>query len=75
MIAAFATLAFLTALWLVAVAAALTLLGSQSKIVAALRGQSQLAEARTATSVVMRISPRARSERPLRAQPAWRAAA
>jgi hypothetical protein len=75
MLAAFATLAFLTTLWLVAGAALLTLAGSGSKIAAALQGRSPLAAAPRFPAVAVRFSPRVRSPHALRAQPEWRAAA
>ena len=74
MIAAFATLAFLTSLWLIVVLAAATLEDSWSKIVAALGGRSPLAIA-AVTQAPYRVSARPRLQRPVRARPHLRAAA
>lgn len=76
MYAAFATLAFLVALWLAFGAALMTLAGGRNRIIAALNGRSSLAvEPRRAAMMTARISQPARMQRPLRAQPEWRAAA
>lgn len=76
MIAAFATLAFLTAIWLVAVVVAQAMAESGNKIVAALIGRSQMATVTNPILVPVRISQRSFRLRPsLRAQPKWRAAA
>ena len=75
MLAAFATLAFLTALWVVAGAAWLTLAGSGHKILAALNGRSLLAARPAVAPVAVRISPRVRAQRTLGARPELRAAA
>ncbi len=76
MLAAFATLAFLSAIWLVVVAAAHTLEGSGAKLVDALKGRSILAVPAPAP-VTLRYSKRmpAYPQLTLRAEPQWRAAA
>jgi len=73
MIAALATLVFLTTLWLLAVVGAAVLEGSGGKIRAALRGRSMGSVAAT-RPVRIRFS-RYRVERPLRANARMRAAA
>ena len=75
MLAAFATLAFLTALWLAFGTAVLTLVAGENKIIAALRGRSPLAVRPQVAGVAVRFSQPVRAQRPLRAQPEWRAAA
>ena len=75
MLAAFATLVFLAAMWLALGSAVLTLLGQENKIIAALRGCSSLAARPQIAGVAVRLSQPARIQRPLRAQPEWRAAA
>ncbi len=76
MLAAFATLAFLLAIWLVILAAARTLEESGVKVVSALKGRSILAQPAPAP-VTLRYSQRmpARPQPTLRAEPQWRAAA
>ena len=77
MLAPFATLAFLTALWLVA-KLMLDLAGEDGrKIVAALVGRSMVASPpQSLRPVSARFQPRAGSvRRPLHATPEWRAAA
>ena len=74
MLAPLATLAFLAALWLIAVLLAQAVTDSRSKMLAALRGHSQLAATPTVVPVAARVSQRSR-QRPMRAQPRWRAAA
>lgn len=69
---AFATLLFLTTLWVVGLIGAQMLDDSGGKILAALRGASTEPMVRTA-AVRLRHAPRAR--RALRATPRWRAAA
>jgi hypothetical protein len=76
MIAALATLAFLTTLWLVAVVLTHTFAESGGKIVAALKGNSQLASILVGQPVPVRIGKRAvRMQPSLRASPKLRAAA
>jgi hypothetical protein len=75
MLAPFATLVFLTAIWLAAVVVSRIFAGSGARIAAALHGE---APASTGTSLVIRSRPaRARIARrqPMRAQPQLRAAA
>ncbi len=76
MLAALATLAFLSVIWLVIVTAAHTLEESDVKIVDALKGRSILAQPAPAP-VTLRYSQRmpARPQLTLRAEPQWRAAA
>lgn len=76
MLAAFATLAFLSTLWLAVIAVADTLDGSLAKIVAALGGRSLAAQPRP-VPIALRVSPRvsARQQRIQRAEPRLRAAA
>ena len=76
MLAAFATAAFLTTLWMI-VTVAVSMVGeSGSKILAALKGQSFLATAPIEIApVTVRVSQRARPARPVRVQPQLRAAA
>ncbi len=77
MLAPFATLAFLTALWLVALIALDMADGVGAKVLAALRGQSMIARPpQSLRPVTVRFQPRAGAvRRPMRAQPEWRAAA
>jgi hypothetical protein len=75
MLAPLATLAFLATLWLVATLAAEMLGASGRKVMMALKGQSLLASEPSIRPIAMRVSQRARSQRPLRAQPRLRAAA
>ncbi|HMI39938.1 MAG TPA: hypothetical protein VK485_01750 [Sphingomicrobium sp.] len=75
MIAAFATLTFLIAMWLCAIAIAGTLEQSGSKMVAALKGRSLLAVP-LAPPIKLRVSQRYPStQRPVRARVVLRAAA
>jgi hypothetical protein len=77
MLAPIATLAFLATIWLVAKFAVETFAEDGSKIVAALRGSSMLAQPpQSVRPVTVRYQPRAGSvRRPVHAQPEWRAAA
>jgi hypothetical protein len=77
MLAPLATLAFLTTLWLVARLALELADGMGSKMMAALRGHSMLAEPpQSIRPVTVRYRPRAESiRRPVHVQPEWRAAA
>lgn len=75
MLAPFATLAFLATLWLVAVVGAAMLGASGRKVLLALKGRSLLASEPVVRPVAVRISPRARPQRAMRAQPRLRAAA
>ena len=75
MLAPFVTLAFLAALWLVAVTLAEKLSQNGWKIAAAVRGRSPLATATELHAVAVRVSHRSRPLRVLRAQPRLRAAA
>ena len=72
MIAALATLAFLTTLWLLVVVGAAVLEASGAKIAAALKGAPASQPLLRVASVRVRV--RARS-RVMRAEPHWRAAA
>lgn len=75
MIAAFATLTFLIAMWLCATIVASTLEQSRTKIAAALKGRSLLASP-AFSPVKVRVSQRyPSSRRPLPVQVALRAAA
>lgn len=75
MLAPLATLAFLTALWLVAVVTADLLGLSLGKVTAALRGNSLLSSAQTLRPIAARVSQRVRPAQPLRARSRLRAAA
>jgi len=75
MLAPFATLAFLLALWLAAVVVAQILSHSKSRIAVALRGEEPM---KVGISLVIRSRPsraRASLRQPMRAQPQLRAAA
>ena len=74
MLAPLATLAFLAALWLLAMIIAEALGVSGAKITAALKGRSPLATVPAIAPVAVRVSQRSR-QRSLRAQPRLRAAA
>lgn len=74
MIAALATIVFLTGLLVLSGIAAVLLEESGAKIRAALGGRSPIAHQRT-IAVPARVSARARSQRPVRAEAQWRAAA
>jgi hypothetical protein len=74
MLAPFATLVFLSAIWLAAVVASRIFVGSAPRIAAALRGEA----ASSGTSLIIRSRPaRARIARsqPMHARPTLRAAA
>ena len=76
MIAAFATLAFLIAMWFGIVAIAETLAESGDRVVAALKGRSSLAMPPRQAQVPVRVSARTvRQAQTLRARPKLRAAA
>lgn len=77
MLAPLATLAFLVTLWCVARIVLDMADGSGARIMAALRGQSMLAQPpQSVRPLTVRFQPRAESvRRPVRAQPEWRAAA
>ena len=77
MLAPLATLAFLATIWLVAKLALDTAEGTGAKAIAALRGQSLLAQpAPSGRPISVRFQPRAGSvRRPMHVQPEWRAAA
>ena len=76
MIAAFATLAFLIAMWFGIVAIAETLAESGDRVLAALKGVSPLAMPVRQAQVPVRVSGRAvRQAQTLRARPKLRAAA
>ena len=75
MIAAFATIVFLAALLTLTRIAAVIVEESAAKIRAALSGHSLRAYSVTTAPAPVRFSPRARSQRPVRAQARWRAAA
>ena len=71
MIAALGTLAFLTTLWLLVVVGAAVLEESGAKIAAALKGEP----AGRPAFVPVRVRARVRVQKPMRAEPRWRAAA
>jgi hypothetical protein len=77
MLAPLATLAFLATLWMLARITLDMADESGVKILAALRGQSMLAQPpQSVRPISVRFQPRAGSvRRPLHAQPEWRAAA
>ena len=75
MLAPLATLAFLVTLWVVKLVLANLLSDGLGKVIAALKGHSQLATARSIRPVAVRVSQRSRQQRALRAQPRLRAAA
>ena len=77
MLAPFATLAFLATIWLVARLVLEMSDGAGARVMAALRGQSLLAQPpQSVRPITVRFQPRAGSvRRPLRVQPEWRAAA
>ena len=75
MIAALGTVVFLLTLLAIAAVAAVLIEQSGGKVVAALKGQSLLATRRQAAPAPVRISSRARSQRAVRAEARWRAAA
>ena len=77
MLAPLATLAFLGTLWLIAKRALELTDGTGAKMLAALRGQSMLAQPpQWVRPISVRFQPRAGSvRRPLHARPEWRAAA
>jgi hypothetical protein len=75
MLAPFATLAFLTVLWLVNLVVADMLNKGIGKIIAALKGHSALAIAPSIRPVAVRISQRSRPQPACHAQPRLRAAA
>lgn len=74
MLAPLATLAFLAALWFIAMLLLESVAQSRSKIAAALRGHSQLSSTPAVVPVPVRVSQRSR-QRAIRAEPRWRAAA
>ncbi len=77
MIAPLATLAFLATIWMNAKLALDRADGTGAKMLAALRGQSMLAQPpQTVRPISVRFQPRAGSvRRPVHVQPEWRAAA
>ena len=77
MIAPLATLAFLATLWLVVRVTLEIADGSGAKVLAALRGQSMLAQPpQSVRPISVRFQPRAGSvRRSVHASPEWRAAA
>ena len=77
MLAPLATLAFLATLWLIARLALELSDGTGTKVLAALRGQSMLAQPpQSVRPISVRFQPRAASaRRPVHARPEWRAAA
>ena len=75
MTAAFATIAFLTLLAAIAGIASIMIEEGAAKIRAAFAGHSLRAYSVVTASPPLRFSPRARSQRPVRAQARWRAAA
>ena len=72
MTAPLATLAFLVTLWVVNLVLANLLSDGLGKVIAALKGHSQLATARSIRPVAVRVSQRSRQQRALRAQPQFR---
>lgn len=74
MLAPLATLAFLATLWLIGTLVQKTIAERGPKMVAALKGHSQLAATPTFIPVRLRVAQRSRM-RPMRAAPRWRAAA
>ena len=75
MIAALATAAFLTTLWLLAMIGLAMLEDSGAKIVAALKGRSPLAMTPAVKSLRWKVSPRVRTRPVMHARPTLRAAA
>ena len=75
MLAPFATLTFLIALWLVGFATTELLGQSRAKILAALSGRSMLAVANAIRPVEVRVSQRSRPQPVLHIQPELRVAA
>ena len=75
MIAALATIAFLALLLVLGGIAAMALEQSRAKVAAAFQGRSPLAYAPAPLSPAVRISSRARPQRPVRARARLRAAA
>ena len=75
MIAALATILFLATLWSLGALALATAEQSGAKILAPLKGQSLLATAPVVQPISWKVSPRARTMRPMRARPILRAAA
>ncbi len=77
MLAPFATLAFLAILWMVAQIALDVADSVGAKMLAALRGESMLAQPpQSVRPVTVRFHPRVDAvRRPTRVQPEWRAAA
>ena len=73
MTAAFATLAFLSTLWLLVVVGAAILEASGAKIAAALKGQSRAAF--SVRYAPVRVRSRTRTAKPIRARAEWRDAA
>jgi hypothetical protein len=71
MLAAFGTLAFLATLWLLTFVGAAVLEESGAKIAAALRGKA----AHEPVFARVRVRGRSRLQRPMRAEPRFRAAA
>ena len=69
MTAPLATLAFLVTLWVVNLVVADLLDQGLGKVIAALKGRSQLATAPSIRPVAVRVSQRSRPQRALRAQP------
>jgi hypothetical protein len=69
MTAPLATLAFLVTLWVVNLVLADLLNNGLTKVIAALKGRSQLATAPGIRAVAVRVSQRSRQQRALRAQP------
>jgi len=72
MIAPLGTLAFLATLWLLVVVGAALLEESGAKIAAALKGKPVRNASQTAP---IRLRTRVRLQKPMRAEPRWRAAA
>ena len=75
MIAALSTLSVLVLLWVIVAVSAEMLDESGGKVLAALRGRSQLAMAPVVRPINWKVSARARTTRPMRARPTLRAAA
>ena len=77
MLAPFATLAFLVTFWMLARILLEMSDGAGAKVIAALRGQSMMAQPpQSVRQVTVRFRPRSESvRRPVHVQPEWRAAA
>ena len=75
MLAVFATLIVLVAMWLSAIIVAATLEESGFKILATLKGRSIMASAAVDAPIKLRVSERYPAQRPIRVEAGLRAAA